>query len=127
MVPPHGSAQGAGEPTVTVTDRSGEVPPGPVHWKVYVASAVSGSVSPLPERVPELDHGPPAVQLVASLEPQVSVERPSYAIGLGEAVRVALGTLEMVSARHTPQLLPAFDSVMDPPHEVLKLAQALTL
>jgi len=41
-----------GGPTATVTDWSGEVPPGPVHWKVNVVAAASGSVRPLPESVP---------------------------------------------------------------------------
>ena len=35
MVPPHGRLQGAAV-TLTVTDWSGDVPPGPVHWKVKV-------------------------------------------------------------------------------------------
>ena len=75
MVPPQGSAQEAAV-TVTVTDWSGEVPPGPVHWKVKSVSEVRGLVSPLPESVPPLLHGPPAVQEVALVELQVRVERP---------------------------------------------------
>jgi hypothetical protein len=51
--------------TLTVTDWSEDVPPGPVHWKVKVVADVSGFVRPLPFRVPEFDHGPPAVQEVA--------------------------------------------------------------
>ena len=77
--------------TFTVTEARGEVPPGPVHWKVKVVAEVSGSVRPEPERVPELLQGPPAVQEVAFVEDQVRVERPSYATGFGEAVRVAVG------------------------------------
>ena len=83
--------QEAGAPTVTVTDCSAEVPPGPVHWKVKVVLEVRGLVRPLPESVLELDQGPPAVQLVAPVELQVRVARPLYATGLGEAVRVAVG------------------------------------
>ena len=79
--------------TFTVTDARGEVPPGPVHWKVKVVAEVRGLVRPLPERVPELLQGPPAVQEVAFVEDQVRVERPLYATGLGEAVRVAVGGL----------------------------------
>lgn len=80
-----------GAVTFTVTEARGEVPPGPVHWKVKVVAEVSGLVRPLPERVPELLQGPPAVQEVALVEDQVRVERPLYATGFGEAVRVAVG------------------------------------
>ncbi len=62
--------------TETVTERSGEVPPGPVHWKVKVVALVSASERPLPERLPELDQGPPAEQLVAPVELQLRVVRP---------------------------------------------------
>jgi hypothetical protein len=79
-----------GAPTVTVTDCNAEVPPGPVHWKVKVVLEVRGFVRPLPESVPELDQGPPAVQLVAPVEPQVRVGRPLYAIDVGEIERVAV-------------------------------------
>lgn len=80
---------GAG--TVTVTDSTGVVPPGPVHWKVKVVLEVKGLVNPLPESVPALDHGPPAVQLVALVELQVRVELPLYEAGLGEAESPAVG------------------------------------
>ena len=97
------------EPTFTVTDATGEVPPGPVHWKVKVVAEVRGLVRPLPERVPELLQGPPAVQEVALVEDQVRVERPSYATGFGEAVRVAVGGLaaqtlpfQVVPEAHAP-------------------------
>lgn len=84
---------GVGWATVTVTDWSGEVPPEPVHWKVKVVLEVSGSVRPLPESVPELDQGPPAVQLVAFVELQVSVERAPYATDVGEAESEAVGAV----------------------------------
>ena len=45
-----------------------------MHWNVNVVSANRGSVHPLPERVPELDQGPPAEQLVALVEDQYRVE-----------------------------------------------------
>ena len=65
---------------------------------------VSGFVRPLPERVPELDHGPPAVQEVAPEEDQVRVERPLYATGLGEAVRVAVtGAAQMLPFQLLPE------------------------
>lgn len=92
--------QEAAAPTDTVTDCSAEVPPGPVHWKVKVVFEVSGSVRPLPESVPELLHGPPAVQEVALVEDQVRVARPLYATGLGEAESEAVGA----SAAVTEQL-----------------------
>ncbi len=95
------------EPTFTVTDARGEVPPGPVHWKVKVVAEVRGLVRPLPERVLELDQGPPAVQEVAFVEDQVRVERPSYATGLGEAVRVAVGAGLGFAAQTLPfQVVP---------------------
>ena len=56
-----------------------------------------GSVKPLPFRpvFPTcgfmLAHGPPAVQLVAPVDDQVSVERPPDTTVVGEAVRVAVG------------------------------------
>ena len=82
---------GAG-PTTSVTDWRGDVPPGPVHWKVNVVFAVRGLVKPLPDKVPELDQGPPAVQLVAFVEFQVIVGRVLYGVGFGETERVAVGT-----------------------------------
>ena len=53
--------------------------------------AVRGFVKPLPERVPEFVHGPPAVQLDALVEDQVIVGRPLYAVGFGAIERVAVG------------------------------------
>ncbi len=63
-----------------------------MHWKVKVAAAVSGSVRPLPERVPELDQLPlGAEQLEALVEDHESVGRPLYATEVGEIERVAVG------------------------------------
>ena len=76
-----------------MTDATDEVPPGPVHWKVKVVSAVRGLVNPLPEVVPPFAQGPPAVQLVALVELQFNVGRPLYATGLGEAEIEAVGTV----------------------------------
>ncbi len=56
-----------------------------------MAGAVRASVSPLPESVPPLLHGPPAVQEVALVELQVRVERAPDATGFGEAERLAAG------------------------------------
>lgn len=67
--------------TFTVTACNGDVPPGPVHWNVNVVLEVSWSVSPLPFKLfptggVRFDQGPPAIQLVASVEDHVSVGRP---------------------------------------------------
>ena len=74
-----------------------------------MVAEVRGLVRPLPERVLELDQGPPAVQEVAFVEDQVRVERPSYATGFGEAVRVAVGAgvaqtlpFQVVPEAHAP-------------------------
>lgn len=37
---------------LTVTDAVGDVPPGPVHWSVYVLLAVTGAEGVLPESEP---------------------------------------------------------------------------
>lgn len=79
-----------GVATVTVTDCKGDVPPGPVHWNVNVVGPPIGFVRPLPESVPELVHGPPAVQEVAFVDDQVSVDCPFGATGFGEAVSEAV-------------------------------------
>ena len=63
-----------------------------MHWKVNVVFAVRGLVNPLPDKVPEFDQGPPAVQLVAFVELQVIVGRVLYGVGFGETERVAVGT-----------------------------------
>ena len=93
-VPPHGSGHDdvVGGPTGTVTDCTGEVPPGPVHWKVNVASAVRVLLTVVPESGDvRFDQGPPAVQLVALVELQVIVVVPPYGTGLGETVNVVVG------------------------------------
>jgi hypothetical protein len=60
--------------TVTVADCEA-LPPGPLHSSAKVSSEYSGSVRPLPDRVPLLDQGPDAVHLVAFVELHVRVER----------------------------------------------------
>lgn len=93
-------------PTVTVADCRGEVPPGPVHWKVKVVFVVRGFVKPLPESVPEFDQFPlGAAQLVAFIELHVSVDCAPEATLLGEAERVAVGA----------GLVSAHDAVLPPP------------
>ena len=76
MLPLQGRGQEAGGFTETVTDCSGDVPPGPVHWKVKVALVVSAPVEALPETALVPLHAPLAVQLVAPVELQVSVAEP---------------------------------------------------
>ena len=75
----------------TLADCTDVVPPGPEHCSVNVVLLVMGSVSPLPAVVPEVDHGPPAVQLVALVDDHVSVARLPDATEAGETVRDAVG------------------------------------
>lgn len=63
-------------PTVMVTDWVVENCPLPAHWRVKLVSTVRGLVEVLPDSDALFDHGPPAVQLVAFVELQVSVARP---------------------------------------------------
>ena len=88
IVPPVPQEAGV---TVTITDCRVEVPPAPVHWKVKVVFVVSGSVKPLPERVPAFDQFPLGVQLVALVELHVSVDWPPLTTEVGEAESVAVG------------------------------------
>ena len=85
---PEGGGGGGGL-TDTVTERCGELPPGPLHWNVKVVVFVRASDNPLPERLPLLDHGPPEIHSVAFVEPQLRVVRLLYATGLGDAERLA--------------------------------------
>jgi hypothetical protein len=56
------------------------LPPGPVHAREKVLVAVSAPVERLPEVALAPDHAPEAVQLVASVDDQVSVELAPLAI-----------------------------------------------
>lgn len=99
--------------TVTVTDWSGEVPPGPVHWKVKVVLEVRGSERPLPESVPELLQEPPAVQLVITPEElQVMVSRLLYGAGFGVTESEAVGAFA-VKAAAIVWLAVTFENVYD--------------
>jgi hypothetical protein len=85
---------GAGGTTVTVTDRTGSGAPGPIHEKVNVVLEVKGLVDPVPFKgFGLLSHGPPAVQLTALTELQVSVARLPETTGFGEAVREEVAAL----------------------------------
>lgn len=75
---------------------------------------VRGSVRPLPGPSGDdaFDHGPPAVQEVAFVELQESVERPPYATGLGEEEREAVvaeagATVTTAEAEPVPPALEA--------------------
>lgn len=82
---------GAGVVTETVADWVA-LPPLPVQLRVYVAFAVSAPVDcdPVTDLVPDQD--PEAVQAVALLADQVSVELLPLATVLGLAARVMVGT-----------------------------------
>jgi len=94
-------------PTDTVTDCRAEVWPLPEHWKVKVVFAVKGSVRPFPDSVPLLVQGPPAVQLVAFVEPQVRVTWAPEATESGEAKSEAVGAgLVSVQEAFAPPFAP---------------------
>lgn len=81
---------GAGEVTETVVDCA-ELPPAPVHVRVYVAPDLRMPVdcAPLGALLP--DQAPEAVQLVALMADQLSVELLPLAIVLGLALRLTEG------------------------------------
>ena len=81
---------GGGLPTATVAEED-VVPPGPVHWRVKVVSAPIPPVYPLPMSVPELVHGPIAVQLVALAELHARRDCPPYGTEVGVAVMLTVG------------------------------------
>ena len=113
---------------MTVADRSGDVPPGPVHWKVNVVLAERGSVRPLPERDPELDHGPPAVQLVAFVEPHESVDLPPGLTedGLAESdASTPFGQLEFGGVSALQEPLHSIVPVLNCPQELEEEAHEL--
>ena len=81
---------GAGEVTVTVADWAA-LPPVPVQVKVYEAFAVSAPVDsePLMALVP--DQAPDAVQAVALVVDQITVELVPLTMELGFAARLTVG------------------------------------
>ena len=79
-----------------------------------MVAEVRGFVNPLPESVPPLAQGPPAVQLLALVELQVNVERPLLATGLGEAVIEAVGTVPQACVLR-PGVAPSPAQVGAPP------------
>jgi len=77
--------------TVTVTDALA-VPPDPVQARANVLVLVNAPVDWLPEVALAPDQAPEAVQEVASVEDQVSVEDPPLAIDVGFAASDTVGT-----------------------------------
>ena len=77
--------------TVIVTLRVGLLPPAPVHWRLYVPVAVRLVRFCEPEVGREPVHAPEAVQLVALVDDQVSIELPPLATEVGLPVNVSVG------------------------------------
>jgi hypothetical protein len=82
---------GTGGDTVTVADALA-VPPGPVQARANVLVLVNAPVDWLPEVALAPDQVPEAVQEVASVEDQVSVDDPPLAIDVGFAASDTVGT-----------------------------------
>jgi hypothetical protein len=80
-----------GGDTVTVADALAG-PPAPVQVRVNVLLLVNAPVDSLPEVGLAPDQAPEAVQEVASVEDQVSIEDPLYATDVGFAVSDTVGT-----------------------------------
>lgn len=69
----------------------GELPPGPVHVSVYVALLVRAAVDSDPEAGFDPLHAPLAVQEVALVEVQVSIDVPFTATVVGLALNATVG------------------------------------
>ena len=82
---------GAGN-NVTATDCVA-VPPAPVHVSVYAPFAVSAPVDCVPDVAFEPLHEPEAVQAVAFVVLQLSVDADPDATLVGDAVNVSVGAL----------------------------------
>ena len=92
---------------VTVTVACVLVPPVPVHFKVYVVLAVRAPVLWLPPAAFAPANVPPvAVQDVALVELQVSVEAPPLATLVGFAFNVAVGMVPIVTVAVTTAPVP---------------------
>jgi hypothetical protein len=70
------------------------LPPGPAQVRVYVAPLVSAPVDWVPLAALLPDQAPEAVQDVALVEDQVSIELPPDVIELGAELRVTVGAEE---------------------------------
>ncbi len=79
-----------GAVTVTVVDCEA-LPPTPEQFSVNVLVAVNGPVDWVPPFTLAPDHAPEAVQLVASVDDQVSVELAPLAMICGFALIVTVG------------------------------------
>ena len=94
-------------PIVTVAVAAVLVPPVPVQVREYVVFAASAPVDWLPPVAFAPANVPPeAVQEVALVELQVSVEVPPLAIVVGFAVSVAVGRGAMVTVADAAVLVP---------------------
>jgi hypothetical protein len=91
---------------VTVADATALVPPAPVHVNEYEVVAVRVPVLWVPLAVFVPVQPPEAVQEVALVELQVSVEDPPLAIDVGFAVSVAVGTGATVTVADAAVLVP---------------------
>jgi hypothetical protein len=92
---------------VTVAVAAVLVPPAPLHVNEYVVLVVSAPVDWLPLVAFAPANVPPvAVQDVALVELQVSVEVPPLAIVVGFAVSVAVGTGAMATVADAAVLVP---------------------
>lgn len=108
-LPPLGAAV-----TVTTTVLRLDVPPAPSHASVKVAVAVNAPVLSLPDVAFVPAQLPPAVQLVASVDDQVSVDDAPDAteVGLAENVLVGsaiCGTVMLVGQELTGVIVATFD------------------
>jgi hypothetical protein len=82
------------------------VPPGPVQDKEYEVGPTIGPLLWLPLAASAPLHPPDAVQDVALLEVQVSVDDAPAATADGDAVRVTLGAARMLTVTATGALTP---------------------
>src|SRR4051812_18524356 len=79
--------------TVTVADALA-LPPAPVQARVKLVLAVSAPVDWLPEVALVPDQPPEAVQLVAFVEDQISVEAPPLVTDVGSAASDTVGNVD---------------------------------
>ena len=82
------------------------VPPGPVHVSENVPELVNAALDSLPERALLPDHAPEAVQEVASVDDQVSVEAPPVATEVGFAASDTVGIGKTVTIAEALALPP---------------------
>lgn len=91
--------------TVTVADALA-VPPDPMQAREKVPGLVNAPIVSLPEVVLAPDHAPEAMQEMASVDDQVSVEGSPLATGVGFAVSDTVGTVNTVTVVEALALPP---------------------